>query len=170
MKEGVSDPRSQPRTVVNDPALTLDTPDWSWVSTGIRALDHAVEVIYAIRRQPISDTLASKAISLLVEHLPASIGTDGLRSTRASALWTHRPRVRSAFRFRESQIGRPGMRRAYGGVHRQVQRAPSLGAAGVPRNEIGAVAGTIAQALEQSQVMDRPLSREEVVALLEAAY
>jgi alcohol dehydrogenase class IV len=77
VKEGVSDPRSQPRTVVNDPALTLDTPDWSWVSTGIRALDHAVEVIYAIRRQPISDTLASKAISLLVEHLPASIGTDG---------------------------------------------------------------------------------------------
>jgi hypothetical protein len=48
--------------------------------------------------------------------------------------------------------------------------ARSLGAAGVPRNEIGEVAGTIAQALEQSQVMDRPLSREEVVALLEAAY
>jgi len=47
---------------------------------------------------------------------------------------------------------------------------PQLGAAGVPRNEIGEVAGTIAQAVEQSQVMDRPLTREEVVALLEAAY
>jgi len=50
--------------------------------------------------------------------------------------------------------------------------APSntLGAAGVPRGELGQVAGTIAQALEQSQVMDRPLTREEVVALFEAAY
>jgi len=76
VKEGVSDPRLQPRTVINDPALTLDTPDWLWVSTGIRALDHAVEVIYAIRHQSISDALASKAISLLVEHLPASIRKD----------------------------------------------------------------------------------------------
>ena len=77
VKSGVYDPRVLPRTVIADPALTLSTPDWLWVTTGMRALDHAIECAYAIRHQPISDALASKAIALFLEHLPASIRTDG---------------------------------------------------------------------------------------------
>lgn len=77
VKSGVYDPRVLPRTVIADPALTLSTPDWLWVSTGIRALDHAIECAYAIRHQPISDALASKSIALFVEHLHASITTTG---------------------------------------------------------------------------------------------
>jgi alcohol dehydrogenase len=73
IKSGVSDPRLQARVVINDPVLTLETPPWLWVATGIRALDHAIESSYAIRHHPLSDTLAAKAIALLVEHLPASI-------------------------------------------------------------------------------------------------
>src|SRR6202046_2544739 len=72
-KSGVYDMRVLPRTVINDPVLTLSTPDWLWVSTGIRALDHAIECAYAIRHQPISDTLAAKSIALFVEHLHPSI-------------------------------------------------------------------------------------------------
>jgi maleylacetate reductase len=77
VKSGVYDPRVLPRTVINDPNLTLATPDWLWVSTGMRALDHAIECAYAIRHQPISDALASKSIALMTEHLPASIRADG---------------------------------------------------------------------------------------------
>jgi maleylacetate reductase len=77
VKSGVYDPRVLPRTVINDPALTLATPDWLWVSTGIRALDHAIEGASAIRHQPISDALASKSIALFDEHLAASIRTSG---------------------------------------------------------------------------------------------
>src|SRR5690348_14264743 len=77
VKSGVSDPRLQPRTVINDPELTLATPDWLWVATGMRALDHAIETIYAIRHHPLSDALGAKAIALLVEHLPLSIKTSG---------------------------------------------------------------------------------------------
>jgi maleylacetate reductase len=77
VKSGVYDPRVLPRTVIHDPVLTLSTPDWLWVTTGMRAMDHAIEGAYAIRHQPISDTLASKAISLLEEHLPAAIRTQG---------------------------------------------------------------------------------------------
>jgi alcohol dehydrogenase len=77
VKSGVYDPRVLPRTVICDPALTLATPDWLWVTTGMRALDHAIECAYAIRHQPISDALASKSIALFVEHLPASIRTEG---------------------------------------------------------------------------------------------
>jgi alcohol dehydrogenase class IV len=77
VKSGVSDPRLQARTVLNDPALTLATPDWLWVATGMRALDHAIETIYTPRHHPLSDALASKAISLLVEHLAGSIKATG---------------------------------------------------------------------------------------------
>jgi alcohol dehydrogenase class IV len=78
LKSGVVyDPRVLPRTVINDPALALSTPDWLWVTTGMRALDHAIECAYAIRHQPISDALASKSIALMMEHLPASIRTQG---------------------------------------------------------------------------------------------
>jgi alcohol dehydrogenase len=77
VKSGVYDMRVLPRTVILDPALTLPTPDWLWVSTGIRALDHAIECAYAIRHQPISDALAAKSIALFVEHLRASISTTG---------------------------------------------------------------------------------------------
>jgi alcohol dehydrogenase len=77
VKSGVYDPRVLPRTVINDPKLTLATPDWLWVTTGMRALDHAIECAYAIRHQPISDALASKSIALLTQHLPASIRTEG---------------------------------------------------------------------------------------------
>ncbi len=77
VKSGVYDPRVLPRTVIADPALTLATPYWLWVTTGMRALDHAIECAYAIRHQPISDALAAKAIALFVEHLPASIRTEG---------------------------------------------------------------------------------------------
>jgi maleylacetate reductase len=76
VKGGVWDPRVLPRTVIADPLLALDTPDWLWVTTGMRALDHAIECAYAIRHQPLSDALAAKSIAMMVEHLPASIGTE----------------------------------------------------------------------------------------------
>ena len=77
VKGGVWDPRVLPRTVINDPLLCLDTPDWLWITTGMRALDHAIECAYAIRHQPISDALASKSIQLMTKHLPASVRTKG---------------------------------------------------------------------------------------------
>jgi alcohol dehydrogenase len=80
VKNGVVDPRLQPRVIINDPELTVETPEWLWVATGMRSLDHAVEAIYSIRHQMIADTLAAKAIKLLFEHLPASIKTKGAES------------------------------------------------------------------------------------------
>ncbi len=77
VKGGVWDPRVLPRTVINDPLLALETPDWLWVTTGMRSLDHAIECAYAIRHQPISDALAAKSIQLMTKHLPLSIHTKG---------------------------------------------------------------------------------------------
>ncbi len=77
VKRGVLEARLQPAVVINDPALTLATPEWLWVATGMRALDHAVEAIYSTRHQLFTDALAAKAIRLLFAHLPGSIRSSG---------------------------------------------------------------------------------------------
>jgi alcohol dehydrogenase len=77
VKGVVADPRLQARSVIFDPALTVETPAWLWASTGMRALDHAVEGSYSTRHQLVTDTLASKAIALLNAHLLPSLQTHG---------------------------------------------------------------------------------------------
>ncbi|HZY64635.1 MAG TPA: iron-containing alcohol dehydrogenase, partial [Rubrobacteraceae bacterium] len=42
-KSGFADERAVPSVVVLDPETTVFTPEKLWLSTGIRALDHAVE-------------------------------------------------------------------------------------------------------------------------------
>jgi len=76
-KGGVGDPRLQPSVVILDPALTVETPAWLWASTGIKALDHAVEASYSTRHQLVTDTLAARAIALLNAHLLPSMQTHG---------------------------------------------------------------------------------------------
>jgi len=78
-KGGAGDPRVQPRCVILDPELTVETPAWLWASTGMRALDHAVESAYSTRRQVVTDALCARAIAMLTEHLRpsmASVGAD----------------------------------------------------------------------------------------------
>jgi alcohol dehydrogenase class IV len=76
-KGGRFDERLQPLAVIMDPALTLPTPDWLWASTGVKALDHAVECAYSSRRQLICDTLAARAIKVLRRHLLPSFKGPG---------------------------------------------------------------------------------------------
>jgi alcohol dehydrogenase class IV len=228
VKSGVYDTRVLPRTVIADPALTLSTPDWLWVSTGIRALDHAIECAYAIRHQPISDALASKSIALFVEHLHPSISTTGeeqlahrghcqfaswysifgAMNTRfgLSHLLGHQigPRwdvphgvtscitLPHAMRFMaEIAAERFGpVAEGYGIPFDRSNPKPAalkcadrtaefigqfdvpkrLRDAGVPREELGSIVGPITHELEHNGVVDRPMTEQEVLALLEAAY
>ncbi len=71
-KAGFMDERMTPRTVLLDAALTVPTPLRLWISTGIRALDHAVETLYARGAHPINDVLALEAIRKLFKFLPHS--------------------------------------------------------------------------------------------------
>ncbi len=76
-KGGVGDARLQPKVVILDPSVTVETPAWLWASTGIKALDHAVEASYSARHQLVTDTLAARAISMLNGHLLPSMQTHG---------------------------------------------------------------------------------------------
>ncbi|CAO1613191.1 unnamed protein product [Parajaminaea phylloscopi] len=45
-KVGVSHPALVPRTIILDAELTLSTPQRLWLSSGMRAVDHAIEGLY----------------------------------------------------------------------------------------------------------------------------
>jgi maleylacetate reductase len=65
MKQTYAHPLMVPRAVILDPALTRHTPEWLWLSTGIRAVDHAVEDICSISPHPYVDGTAAHALALL---------------------------------------------------------------------------------------------------------
>ena len=78
---GVTDPRSKvkemlrhdlvmPRAAILDPAVTVHTPEWLWLSTGIRAVDHCVEGLCSREAHPYADAQALKGLSMLAQALP----------------------------------------------------------------------------------------------------
>ena len=69
-KAGMRDVRLLPDAVIYDAQLTLATPMPLWLSTGIRALDHAVEGFLADGWHPFSDVMALEAVRRLFESLP----------------------------------------------------------------------------------------------------
>jgi alcohol dehydrogenase class IV len=58
--------------VILDPAVTVHTPAWLWLSTGIRAVDHAVETLCSIDPTPFTDALSLHALALFATALPAT--------------------------------------------------------------------------------------------------
>jgi alcohol dehydrogenase class IV len=60
------------QVVILDPAITLHTPTWLWLSTGVRAIDHAVETICSRKPQPFTDATCIHALRLLSKSLPAN--------------------------------------------------------------------------------------------------
>ncbi len=68
-----ADPRVVPKIVVLDPEVTIATPTQLWASTGIKALDHAIEALWSVNPQPVTDALAMEAIRKLHRFLPLSV-------------------------------------------------------------------------------------------------
>src|SRR5437763_11889816 len=65
VKESFGHPLMMPKNVVLDPRATVHTPEWLFLSTGIRAVDHAVEDICSPQCQPISEGASYHALKLL---------------------------------------------------------------------------------------------------------
>jgi len=59
-----------PRAVILDPTVTVHTPEWLWLSTGIRAVDHCVEGLCSREAHPYADAQALKGLSMLAHALP----------------------------------------------------------------------------------------------------
>lgn len=59
-----------PTTVILDPEITRHTPEWLFLSTGVRALDHAVETFLSLDGNDYLDGAMLQALRLLGEGLP----------------------------------------------------------------------------------------------------
>ena len=89
-KAGARDPRMLPDVVIYDAELALMTPIDLWLSTGIRALDHAVEGFLAEGEHPFNDVLALEAIRELFDSLPrakAAPNDADIRTENQLAAW-----------------------------------------------------------------------------------
>ncbi|KAN0061323.1 hypothetical protein ACQY0O_006169 [Thecaphora frezii] len=71
-KVGVHHAALIPRVIIYDAQLTLATPERLWLSTGLRALDHAVEFLYRPDNHPLLRGQVYQSIRELFTFLPLS--------------------------------------------------------------------------------------------------
>lgn len=81
------DPRVQPRTVVYDPALTVSLPPDVTAASGMNALAHCVEALYAPDASPVTTLLAAEGIRALAGSLPGAVARPGDVEARSAALY-----------------------------------------------------------------------------------
>ena len=72
--------------IVLDPDMTVGTPDWLWLSTGVKALDHCIERLYCRGSQPATDATTLMAAELLFNYLPKSRESDNDPEARLQCL------------------------------------------------------------------------------------
>lgn len=72
-KKGVMGPAATATQAIVDPELLLGLPANTTAITGMDALSHAVEALTSKGMNPMSDVLAEKAITLIVENISNSV-------------------------------------------------------------------------------------------------
>lgn len=87
VKTTVRGPDILPETVIYDPELTTGLPVAMSVTSGLNAMAHAVEALYAQDRNPITTMMALEGIRALRDALPAITVTPGDIEARSQALY-----------------------------------------------------------------------------------
>lgn len=82
-----SDPKILPAVVIYDADFTMTLPPSICVTSGINAIAHAVEALYAQNANPITSMLALEGIKALAEALPLIIQDPESRAPRDQALY-----------------------------------------------------------------------------------
>jgi maleylacetate reductase len=86
-KTTIRDEKVLPETVIYDPELTLSLPVSLSMTSGMNALAHAVEALYAPDRNPLTSLLAREGIAHLVRALPTIHNQPAHPEARESALY-----------------------------------------------------------------------------------
>jgi Alcohol dehydrogenase, class IV len=85
-KQTGRDAKVQPRVVIYDPELTLDLPVSVSAASGMNAIAHCVEALYAADATPESSKAAVRGIELISQALPQIVADPGSPSAREAAL------------------------------------------------------------------------------------
>jgi maleylacetate reductase len=81
------DPRVLPTSVVYDPELTVGLPIGMTVTSGLNAIAHAVEALYAPDASPIISLMAEEGIRALTGALPTLVDDSADLDARTQALY-----------------------------------------------------------------------------------
>ncbi len=65
LKQSFMHPGIVPESVILDPAVTVHTPEWLWLSSGVRAVDHAVETLLSLDANDYTDGTSLQALRSL---------------------------------------------------------------------------------------------------------
>jgi maleylacetate reductase len=76
-----------PEVVIYDPALSTSLPVSMSVTSGINAIAHAAEALYARDRNPVSSMMAAEGARALIEALPIIAGDPQNKAARRAALY-----------------------------------------------------------------------------------
>jgi alcohol dehydrogenase class IV len=87
LKKTGRDPKVLPRTVIYDPQLTLTLPSHISVCSGMNAMAHAVEALYAEDANPIIGFMAEESIRSLAQALPGVVNHPDDPEARSQALY-----------------------------------------------------------------------------------
>ena len=87
VKTTVRSPKITPEVVIYDPQLTLGLPVGMSVTSGLNAIAHAAEGLYAPDRNPITTMMSIDGIRALKEALPALIDSPRDGAAREKALY-----------------------------------------------------------------------------------
>jgi maleylacetate reductase len=87
VKKTGRDLRVLPRTVIYDPTLTLALPVAMSVTSGINAIAHCVEALYARDANPIISLIAEEGIRALAGSLPEIVKQPDHLEARSNALY-----------------------------------------------------------------------------------
>ncbi|MFG3289217.1 maleylacetate reductase [Streptomyces sp. NPDC048179] len=79
--------RVRPDTVVYDPDLTYSLPPDVSVLSGLNAVAHAAEALYAPDRSPLTDLMAREAARAITDALPAVAARPTATGPRSAALY-----------------------------------------------------------------------------------
>lgn len=86
-KTTVRDARILPEIVIYDPSLTLGLPVAMSVTSGLNAMAHAVEALYARDRNPISSLMALEGLRAFARSLPVIVSDPKSAEARSDALY-----------------------------------------------------------------------------------
>jgi alcohol dehydrogenase class IV len=81
------DPRVAPKTVIYDPQLTLGLPPAVSAVSGMNAIAHCVEALYAHDGNPVVSLIAEEGIRALAAALPKVVSNGSDLAARADALY-----------------------------------------------------------------------------------
>ncbi|MAM70476.1 MAG: maleylacetate reductase [Gammaproteobacteria bacterium] len=75
------------KTVIYDPELTFSLPDFISGPSGVNAIAHCVEALYAENKNPVTSLMAEEGIRALAESLPVVVKDPENITARSNALY-----------------------------------------------------------------------------------